>query len=65
MKQWSLARGAAFGDLNNDGWIDVVTTVWAAHPQVFFNRGGKRALADDYSARALAATAMDSARACK
>ena len=34
-------RGAAFGDLNNDGWIDVVTTVLGAHPQVFLNRGGK------------------------
>jgi hypothetical protein len=33
-------RGAAFGDLNNDGWIDVVTTVLGSHPQVFFNRGG-------------------------
>jgi hypothetical protein len=33
-------RGAAFGDLNNDGWIDVVTTVPGAHPQFFFNRGG-------------------------
>src|ERR1700731_4095304 len=34
------ARGAAFGDLNNDGWIDVVTTVLGAHPQMFLNRGG-------------------------
>src|SRR6202163_1135512 len=34
------ARGAAFGDLNNDGWIDVVTTVLGGHPQVFMNRGG-------------------------
>ena len=33
-------RGAAFGDLNNDGWIDVVTTVLGDHPQVFMNRGG-------------------------
>jgi hypothetical protein len=33
-------RGAAFGDLNNDGWIDVVTTVLGAHPQFFYNRGG-------------------------
>jgi hypothetical protein len=33
-------RGAAFGDLNNDGWIDVVTTVLGAHPQVFLNHGG-------------------------
>jgi hypothetical protein len=31
-------RGAAFGDLNNDGWIDVVTTVLGAHPQFFYNR---------------------------
>jgi hypothetical protein len=33
------ARGAAFGDLNNDGSIDVVTTVLGGHPQVFMNRG--------------------------
>ena len=33
-------RGAAFGDLNNDGWIDVVTTVLGQHPQLFLNRGG-------------------------
>jgi len=35
------ARGAAFGDLNNDGWQDVVMTPLGAHPQVFMNRGGK------------------------
>ena len=34
-------RGAAFGDLNNDGWIDVVTTSLGEHPQLFSNRGGK------------------------
>jgi hypothetical protein len=33
-------RGAAFGDLNNDGWIDAVTTSLGDHPQVFVNRGG-------------------------
>jgi enediyne biosynthesis protein E4 len=33
-------RGAASGDLNNDGWIDVVTTVLGQRPQVFMNRGG-------------------------
>jgi hypothetical protein len=33
------ARGAAFGDLNNDGSIDVVTTVLGGAPQVFMNRG--------------------------
>ena len=34
------ARGTAFGDLNNDGSIDVVTTVLGGPPQVFMNRGG-------------------------
>ncbi len=33
------ARGAAFGDLNNDGSIDVITTVLGGPPQVFMNRG--------------------------
>jgi enediyne biosynthesis protein E4 len=33
-------RGAAFGDLNNDGWMDVVTTSLGAGPQMFLNRGG-------------------------
>jgi hypothetical protein len=31
-------RGAAFGDLNNDGAIDVVVTVLGERPQVFLNR---------------------------
>ena len=35
------ARGAAFGDLNNDGWEDVVITCLGGHPQVLLNRGGK------------------------
>ena len=34
------ARGTAFGDLNNDGSIDVVTTVLGGPPQVFMNRSG-------------------------
>ena len=34
-------RGAAFGDLNNDGWQDVVMTYLGGHPQVFLNHGGK------------------------
>jgi enediyne biosynthesis protein E4 len=33
-------RGAAFGDLNNDGWIDVVTTSLGEAPQFYFNRRG-------------------------
>jgi hypothetical protein len=35
------ARGAAFGDLNNDGWQDAVVTTLGGHAQVFLNRGGK------------------------
>jgi hypothetical protein len=38
----AAGRGAAFGDLNNDGWQDVVMTTLGDHPQVFFNRGGKQ-----------------------
>lgn len=34
-------RGAAFGDLNNDGWVDVITTALDARPQFYFNQGGK------------------------
>lgn len=34
-------RGAAFGDLNNDGWIDAVTTSLGERPQLYLNRGGK------------------------
>jgi enediyne biosynthesis protein E4 len=34
------ARGAAFGDLNNDGWIDVVATALGEHPRILMNRGG-------------------------
>src|SRR5581483_4003869 len=35
-------RGAAFGDLNNDGWVDAITTVLSDHPQAFLNNGGKQ-----------------------
>lgn len=35
-------RGAAFGDLNNDGWVDAVVTSLGERPQVLFNRGGKQ-----------------------
>ena len=33
-------RGTAFGDLNNDGWIDVVMTFLGGRPLVFLNHGG-------------------------
>jgi len=33
-------RGAAFGDLNNDGYMDVVVTSLGGKPLVFLNRGG-------------------------
>ena len=35
------ARGAAFGDLNNDGWQDVVMTYLGGRPQVLLNHPGK------------------------
>ncbi len=55
-------RGAAFGDLNNDGWMDVIATALDARPQFFLNRGGtlhwlsitlhgKRSNRDGYGAR--------------
>jgi enediyne biosynthesis protein E4 len=34
-------RGGAFGDLNNDGWVDVITASLGERPQFFSNRGGK------------------------
>jgi enediyne biosynthesis protein E4 len=34
------ARGAAFGDINNDGWIDVVVTALGGPPVLLLNRGG-------------------------
>jgi hypothetical protein len=36
----AAGRGAAFGDLNNDGWVDVVATALGERPQLFLNRGG-------------------------
>jgi hypothetical protein len=36
------ARGAAFGDLNNDGWEDVVVSVLGDHPQVLMNHAAKQ-----------------------
>jgi hypothetical protein len=35
-------RGLAFGDLNNDGWMDAVVTVLGGRPLVLMNRGGKQ-----------------------
>jgi enediyne biosynthesis protein E4 len=35
-------RGAAFGDLNNDGWLDAVMTSLGGPPQVLINRRGKQ-----------------------
>jgi enediyne biosynthesis protein E4 len=55
-------RGAAFGDLNNDGWMDVVTTSLGERPHLYLNQGGnlhwltmtlrgKRSNRDGYGAR--------------
>ena len=35
-------RGAAFGDLNNDGQVDVVMTTLGGSPKIYLNRGGKQ-----------------------
>ncbi len=35
-------RGAAFGDLNNDGKVDVVVTVLNGPPEIWMNRSGNR-----------------------
>ncbi len=34
-------RGAAFGDLNNDGYVDAVVSVLGGRPLVLLNRGGR------------------------
>ena len=36
----SAGRGAAFGDLDNDGWVDVVMTVLGGRPRIFHNNKG-------------------------
>jgi hypothetical protein len=33
-------RGAAFGDIDNDGWPDVIVSVLGGRPLLFRNRGG-------------------------
>ena len=47
----AAARGAAFGDLNNDGWQDVVMTTLGGHPQVFHEPRRQTALARHHSPR--------------
>jgi len=41
MLEAAAGRGLAFGDLNNDGWLDAVMTVLGGPPVVLMNRGGK------------------------
>jgi enediyne biosynthesis protein E4 len=37
------ARGAAFGDINNDGWMDAVITTLGGPPVLLLNRGAANA----------------------
>ncbi|MBV9674739.1 MAG: CRTAC1 family protein, partial [Acidobacteriaceae bacterium] len=41
MAEAVAGRGVAFGDLDNNGWQDVVMSVLGGHPYVFHNRGGR------------------------
>jgi hypothetical protein len=36
----AAGRGAAFGDVNNDGWTDIVMTVLGGKPEMFMNGRG-------------------------
>ena len=38
----AAGRGLAFGDLNNDGWLDAVVTVLGGHALILMNRSLKR-----------------------
>jgi hypothetical protein len=40
MQRPIAARGAAFGDLDNDGWMDVVINCNNGSPVILRNRGG-------------------------
>jgi len=40
VEQPVAGRGAAFGDINNDGWMDVVMTTLGGQPLVLLNNGG-------------------------
>jgi enediyne biosynthesis protein E4 len=55
-------RGLAFGDLNNDGWLDAVT-VLGGHPLILMNRGGKRHWRS-ITLRGTRSTATDLGREC-
>jgi enediyne biosynthesis protein E4 len=56
-------RGLAFGDLNNDGWLDAVVTVLGGHPLILMNRGGKRHWRS-ITLRGTRSTATDLGREC-
>jgi hypothetical protein len=40
MRSWRWGMGCAVGDVNSDGWLDLVVTQWG-RPQLFVNLDGK------------------------
>ena len=47
MRRWQLAGALAFGDYNNDTWVDFVGTGVHASPELYWNQPGKGFVFED------------------